>query len=364
IAKKQTIRDDNGTLLSPTDPKFDMAPMAKVMSSQAIQNIPGAETAVLFTDFNLDGTSNNLYFYAIREMGNLMELGSYSPVLGPIKLVNTKPPQIPGIKRVLPILSNENLNILPGVSVEINAYPKVQNIRQIKLYRTLNPQLALSVRSMDLIKTIDLAADGQLLNNIWKIKDEFDDIGYVPYSDPLYYRVTALREIQYAQGSNEVSADHPEVIEYAPSEQSKLLISSIVENANPESPTLQYNFDANASDASLIDHVILKWEKKVHNGKYHLYKMNRQGNWVNIYSFSSNLEHIQLLLADTNLGTGTLSIEDENGNSIYHHFKVIAENSVGMLSTEDKIMTLPNTNNLAPNEGIGNMIIGNTNIVR
>ena len=43
-----------------------------------------------------------------------------------------------------------------AISVEINAYPKVQNIKQLKLYRTLDPNKALSVRSMDLIKIIDL----------------------------------------------------------------------------------------------------------------------------------------------------------------------------------------------------------------
>lgn len=364
IAKKQVIRDDNGLLLAPTDPKFDMAPMAKKLSNDSIQNIPGAETAVLFTDFNLDGTSDNLYFYAIREMGNTMQLGDYSTILGPIKLVNTKPPQAPEIRRIMPVLQNDNLGILTGVSVEINAYPKIQNIKQLKLYRTLNPAKALSVRSMDLIKTIDLEVDGQIDNNIWKIKDEFADLGYVPYSDPLYYKVTALREITYADGSNIVDATHPEITEYAPSEPSKLLISSIVETTSPESPTLQYNFDPDTSDTTLIHHVILKWEKKVHNGKYHVYKMNNQGNWIKIHTLSSNLQEIQLLAADTSLENGTLSIENDGGSPIYHHFKVISENSVGMLSTEDKIMTLPNENNIASEEGIGDMIIENTNIVR
>ncbi len=368
IAKKQVVRDDNGTLLAPTDPKFDMAPMAKRMSEEAIQdlqvNFPELEKGVLFTDFNLDGTSNNIYFYAIREMGNKMQLGDYSPILGPIKLVNTKPPQTPDVKRVLPVLQNENLGILPGVLIEINAYPKVQNIKQVKLYRTLDSAKALSVRTMDLIKSIDLNTDGQLLNNIWKIKDEFTDLGYIPYSDPLYYKVTVLREIKYADGSNTVDPTHPEVIEYAPSEPSKLLISSVVENTNPESPTLQYNFDADTNGSSLIHHIILKWYKKVHNGKYHIYKMNNQGNWVKIHTLISNDEEIQLLLADTSLNSGTLSIANDESNPINHHFKVNSENSVGMLSTEDKLMTLPNLDNLSSEEGIGDMIIENTNIVR
>ncbi|CAM1343791.1 Ig-like domain-containing protein [Tenacibaculum amylolyticum] len=364
IAKKQVIRDASGSLLPPTSNKFDMAPMAKRMSTEFINEIPGADTRILFTDFNLDGTSDNLYFYAIREMGSTMQLGDFSPVLGPVKLVNTKPPKSPSVRRILPILQNRVLNINPGVSVEINAYPKVENIKQIKLYRTLEPSKALSVRTMDLVTTINLETDGQLTNNIWKLKDEFTDLGYVPYGDPLYYRVTALREVEYADGSNTVKDGHPQITEYVPSESSKLLISSIVENANPEAPTLEYNFDADSTDATLLNHVILKWDKKVHNGKYHVYKMNAQGNWVNIHSLSSNVEDVQLLLDDTSLGNGTLKVTTETGDVKYHHFKVVSENSTGMMSTEEKILTIPNLNNIDDEEGIGDMIVENTNIVR
>ncbi|PTX62353.1 surface protein [Kordia periserrulae] len=364
IAKKQVIRDDNGDLLSPSDPKFDMAPMAKIMSAQFISEIEEAKTRILFTDFNLDGTSNNLYFYAIREIGNTMQLGEYSPVLGPVKLVNTKPPQNPDIKRVMPILENNNLNIEPGISIEINAYPKIQNIKQVKLYRTLNPKKALSVRTMELVKTIDLEADEQLLNNIWKLKDEFTDLTYVPYGDPLYYRVTALRKIQYVDGSNIVKDNHPQVTEYVPSEPSKLLISSIVENANPDAPSLEYNFDTDSDDNSLLHNIILKWDKKVHNGKYYLYKMNSQGNWFRIHVLISNADSIQLLLTDTSLQSGTLSTKNAEGDSKYHHFKVMSENSAGMMSTEEKILTIPRTDTVAQNEGIGDMIIESTNIIR
>ncbi|WP_143569829.1 BspA family leucine-rich repeat surface protein [Tenacibaculum agarivorans] len=363
IPKKQVIRDRSGNLLPPTSPEFDMAPMAKRMSQEFIKDISGAKTRILFTDFNLDGTSENLYFYAIREMGSTMQLGDFSPILGPIKLVNTRPLKSPDVRRILPVLQNRILNIKSGISVEINAYPRNQNVKQIKLYRTLNPKEALSVRTMDLVQTIDLEESNQLDNNIWKCKDEFQDLGYIPYGDPLYYRVVALREIEYAEGSNTVKENHPKVIEYVPSEQSKLLISSIVENINPESPTVKYNFDIDSTNDSEIHYVILKWSKTVHNGKYHVYKMNAQGNWYKIHTLISNLEGIQLLLEDTSQ-EGSLSIKNETGDLKYHHFKVISENSAGMMSTEEKILTIPSTNNIAEDEGIGDMVIENTNIVR
>ncbi len=360
VNKKQNIRKANGDLLSPTDSEFDIAPMAKRFNVDEDNN---PVIGIQFTDFKLDGTSDNLYFYAMRESGSTMQMGDFSPILGPIKLVNTKPPKSPDIKRVMPVLENTILNIKPGISVEINAYPKVQNIKQIRLYRTLDASKALAIRSMDLIKTIDLTADNQIANNIWKVKDEFDDLGFVPYSDPLYYRITALREVEYVDKGNMVGSSNPLITEYVPSIPSKLLISTVVESSNPESPSLTYGFDANA-DTSIINQVILKWQKTVYNGKYHVYKMNTQGNWVKIHELSSNLEEIQLLLSDTSLANGTLQIESTEGKPIYHHFKVIAENSVGMLSTEDKIITIPNTTNVDTNQGIGSMIIGNTNIIR
>jgi hypothetical protein len=92
--------------------------------------------------------------------------------------------------------------------------------------------------------------------------------------------------------------------------------------------------------------------------------MNSQGNWVNIYSFSSNLENIDLLLEDTSLETGVLQIKDDNENLVYHHFKVISESSSGMLSTEENVITIPNEQNVSSEQGLGSMIIGNTNIIR
>jgi len=359
VPKKQVIRDRNGALLSYTSPDFDMAPMAKQVAE--------TDNNVLFTDFALDGTSDNVYFYAVKEMGNTMQLGDFSPVLGPIKLVNTKEPEAPEIKRVMPVLENQTLSIQPGIQFEINAYPKVINIKQIKIYRTFEPQNSLSVRTMDMIKEIDLTSSGLLTESIWKFKDEFDDLTYVPYSDPLYYRIVVLREVEYAGKeliTNSEGEEVPNIItEYAPSLPSKLLMATIVENGNPEAPDLLYNADVLTNPARL-QHVIIKWDKTVHNGKYHLYKMNNQGNWVKIHEVVSNDLSFQLLLADTDLEDPTLSIENEEGNPIYHHFKIDAENSVGMFSTEEKIMTIPNENFLAPDEGVGNMIVENTFIAR
>ena len=66
----------------------------------------------------------------------------------------------------------------------------------------------------------------------WKLKDDFADLEFVPYGDMLYYRITVSRIIQYNTVEDEL------VIDYAPSESSKLLMTNVVNNILPESPVL------------------------------------------------------------------------------------------------------------------------------
>lgn len=345
LPKKQVVRSKNGSLLQPEDSNFDIAPMAKKLS----------EKEVLFTDFTLQGTSENIFFYTVREIGNTMQMGDFSPVLGPVKLVNTNPSEAPEVKRALPVLSNKTLNVLPAIQLEINAYPLVQQVERIHLYRTLNADNALSVRTMDLVKTIDILQDKLLGDNVWKIKDEFEDIGYVPYAEVLYYKVTVSRKVEYATKEGNI------VTEYAPSNASKLVISTILENTTPESPTLFYS-TFSEDGLKIIDNPELRWDKVIHNGKYHLYKMNEQGNWVKIYGFSSNKEKLVVSLSETNYGSDKLIIEDDSGNPLYHHFKVRAENSSGMLSLTEHILTIPNKDSKVV-LGIGTMVVGTSNVV-
>lgn len=347
IAKKQVIRDRNGYLLKPTDPAFDIAPMAKIVD----------DNKLLFTDFTLDGTSDNVYFYMIREVGNTMQIGDTSEFLGPIRLVNTKPPQTPEIKRVLPILANDVLKIKPSIEFEINAYPQVQNIKKINIYRAIDATDAVSLRTMQLVKTIDISNENLSDQSIWKFNDTFEDLDYVPYADPLYYRLTVLREVEYADKDGQI------LKEFAPSSASKLIISTIVDSKIPIAPKLTYSYDE-SDNFDEIKSVIIRANKVVHNATYYLYKMNSQGNWIKIHHLKTNENEIQILLSDTTLSNGTLQLVDSDDNAIYHHFKIEVENSSGMFSTNEEILTIPNDLSVNLNTGIGNMIIGNTNIIR
>lgn len=326
VDKKQNIKDRNGYALSPTDPEFEMAPMMKIIDTDPHKT--------QFTDFKLDGYSNNFYFYGVKEMGSQMKIGEFGPFLGPIKLVNTNAPEAPEIKNVVPQLENPVLGTLPAIIININAYPKVQEIRKISLYRAFGKLDAQSIRSMQLAKSI-IIDEEMLTEPVWSVVDDFQDLQEVPYGDGLYYRVIVGRKVEYADKNNNLVSEH------APSKPSKMIVSMVAETANPPAPVLEYTSDSESG--GVLPNVVLSWDKTCYNGKYYLYKMNSQGNWVKIHNIQSNDETIILDLANTDLGTNDLDIVNSDGNFLYHHFKVVAENTAGMLSTEENMLTIPNS---------------------
>jgi hypothetical protein len=299
------------------------------------------DNQVQFTDFNLDGNSQNIYFYAVREMDIKMNFGEFSDIMGPVKLVASNPPKTPEIKRIMPILENQVLGIKPAVQIELNAYQPQSKIKKINIYRAETMLGAQSIRTMKLVReiTIDentLSAD---FENVWTVYDDFQDLEYIPFGDGLFYRITVSKQIEYAD--SESTTDNPVInIDYAPSQPSKITATTIVDTVSPESPTLEASGVSSGTNGAILKPVVFNWEKTVYNGKYHLYKMNNQGNWEKIHEISTNLENITLPLLETNPKTDELVIKDENEERIYHHFKVIAENSSGMLSSDEKILTL------------------------
>lgn len=355
---KQNIRDKNGYLLQPNDPDFAMAPMMTILNTQT------SET--LFTDFTLDGTSDNFYFYAAREVGSQMSMSEFSKITGPVRLVNTNPAEPPKIMSLQPILENRALGIASKVRVEINRYPEVQKINKISLYRTDNRLTAESILSMKLIKTVDINdVDVDQTTGTWSIYDHFEDLPEVPYSDPLFYRISVSRQVEY--DTTDYLTGNPnsiEVVEQAPSMPSKITITTMVETSNPAAPILNFNSDPITGD--YIHNGSFEWNKVCYKGVYHLYKMSDKGNWkeiarVNTDKNDTQLAHLLLLDETTgnwlshdtlNILNGTLSLElsklnldpllivDMEGNRIYHHFNLVAENTANMFSTDENIMTV------------------------
>jgi hypothetical protein len=319
VPKPQNIRNEQGTLLDPGDPKFDIAPMAKRTGN-------GFE--IQFTDFTLDGTSNNIFFYCSREIGNLGRLGEPGGIAGPVQLINTRPPDQPGVKKMyvreLDLLNNTG----PAVTFEVNAYPDVQKIRRMLVYRTTDAGDALSVRAMQLVKTVDLVTTNQIGQPSVLLSDDFES-GFVPYGDPLFYRLVALRQVKNPHGGTD----------WAPSQPSKVLLTAVPDTINPEAPEITLTY-LSGSPAELTG-VSLSWPTTVHNGTYYLDKINAVGNWVTIYQSKTNITPVTVNLAATDLGTDVLPKQDaDEDRPIYHRFRVRVENSSGLFSLIDKVLVI------------------------
>lgn len=390
--KKQSIRDASGYLLPTTHSDFDMAPMAAIYSQ-------APEHSTLFTDFTLDGSSDNFYFYGVRELGNQMQMGEFSPFLGPVKLVNTNPAEPAKIMSLLPVMEDTATGEKAKIRIEINAYPEVQKINKISVYRTDNKLSSESILDMKLIKTVDIDdVETDPENSTWIVYDEFEDMENKPYGDLMFYRVVVSRKVEYSTTDYNVMPPASQVIvEQAPSLASKVIVSTLIESAAPPAPELRYHSEPVESD--VINWVILSWDQVCYKGKYHLYKMGAQGNWNEIARIDTDRKdtskaHLYLLENDPVTGVGEwiqketfdmtqnefflpleklnldpMSIRNADGSILYHHFKMVAENTSDMYSKEEKILTIYREETWSDiggisHDGTDGMILQGTFIVR
>jgi len=301
VNKKPVIRDFNGNILPPTNPLFDQAPMA----------VKPTSTTVRFTDFTLDGSSMNVYFYYVQEMNDMMSLGERSDIVGPVKMVDTFAPPAPQIVSIVSQPYDLELREAASVRIEINAYQDTQRIKYLRVYRALSPADASSIRSMTLVDTFTPLDD---------LVDTFADLDYKPYGDTLFYRIVALKEIE-----NEL--EQPELI---PSLPSNLVLANIIDIMNPEAPLPSFTGVSDVlPEPNEITDVVIQWAKTSYNGTYYLYQMSSSGNWTLIHQIRSN----ETIMSKE---IGTLEKKDEDGNVVYYRFKVMVENASGLLNLQDQ----------------------------
>jgi hypothetical protein len=313
-SKRQNIRNAQGALLPHTDPEFDMAPMAKKTGN-------GLE--VQFTDFTLDGTGNNYFFFCAREIGNRGRMGEPGPIAGPVLLINTRPPVAPGVKRMYV------QETPPAVIVEVSAYPEVQKVARILIYRASDPADALSVRTMDVVKTIDVDTAAVAGKPVLLLSDDFEN-GVIPYGDPLFYRIVALRKVRRADGGTD----------WAPSQPSKALLTTMIDTVNPEAPEITAASNGVSGSPAVMTGVTLSWAPTAYNGTYYLDRMTSVGSWQNIYQLKTN-QNVSVNLAATDLATNVLPKENpDDGRPIFNRFRVRAANSSGLFNLTDKVLTL------------------------
>lgn len=319
--------------LTTDDPEFDPWPMAfryeKDTGGNALQDgdagygAGGNTKFVRFTDYTLDGAAQNFYFYFAVELASNLTVSDRSGVAGPIQLVNAQPAQQPEIRKITSQLKSTLNDIPTAVVFELNEYLKADNIKQIQVYRTTAPEKSLSVRTMDLVKTVNVGE---------QVIDDFENDVTPLYGDPLFYRVVAFREITNEQG----------VTEMVPSKPSNVAMTNIVDNINPLPPSVSYNAGAPINVPIELPNVSLSWNKTAHNATYYIYKQNSAGNWTKIRTYErdehSNAAVMSVDLLDTDFGVTNLVKQDDDLNTIYHRFRVDVENSSGLLNlTKDEL---------------------------
>ncbi|MNY18796.1 hypothetical protein D3C86_1522010 [compost metagenome] len=164
-----------------------------------------------------------------------------------------------------------------------------------------------------------------------EVTDDFSDVSFPLYGDPLFYRIVALREI----------VNENDQTEYIPSKPSNVVLTNIVDNVNPEPPHLSYTSDPPTTSAPItLNNVTLSWEPTCYNGIYYLYVMTSSGNWQKIYEERSNDPVISVDLANTDLQDGSIVKQDEDGNTIYKRFRVQVENSSGLMNLTNDELTI------------------------
>ncbi len=331
--KKPVIRNANGDILAQSNPAFDPFPMtvkyAEVPPNSGIISVNPVDIDnaannifVRFTDFTLDGSARNVYFYYAIELSNNFEFSLRSPIAGPVQLVDAAPAEEPIIRRTIVQLADPLQGISTAVRFELNEYIASENIRKIQVYRAITPEDALSIRTMTLAKTLDVGDD---------VVDDFSDQPFPLFGESLFYRIIALREIVNEQS----------LTEFVPSKPSSLALTNIVDNLNPPAPKISFTSDPPTTTQPInLNNVVLSWPKVAHNASYHLYKMNTLGNWEKIFSIKTNTDPVVVPLSSTTFTASNLYKQDADLNTIYHRFRVQVENSSGLLNIGQNELTI------------------------
>lgn len=308
--RPQTFRDANGDVMTPIDPGFDLSPMAMRPGSNAIR----------FVDFTLDGSMNpnTLYFYCAREIGNRMQIGEASDIFGPVKLVNLTPPPPPRLRKLTSVPADLAYGSGPRIEFEVIPPADIDPMFTLRIYRTSNAADALSVRSMRSLADLEIASLAFAADGTLTAFDDFSADAFVPFGDPLFYRLAWVRRVSYEDASQT-----PQIAQ-AISEPTRTYLANTIDVVNPMAPTPVLTVLSSASNGDKFLRV--SWPKVVHNATYYLSRLAETGVWIRLGVLNSNDDQLNLDLVDP------LAPVNEDGDPIYYRFKVDVANSSGLLN--------------------------------
>ena len=314
----QNFRNANGDVLAPGDPGFNLSPMAMR---------PGAN-AIRFVDFTLDGSMNpnTLCFYCVREIGNRMQIGDASAIFGPVKLVNLAPPRAPRLRKLTSVPADVASGTGPRIAFEVIAPAAIDPIFALRIYRSSSAVDALSVRSMVALPDIELATLAPSTDGILQVSDDFSEDNFVPFGDPLFYRLAWVRRVTY-EDANQLTQSAQAI-----SDPTRTYLGNVVDVTNPAAPVPALSVLTTASNGDKF--LRATWPKAVHNATYYLSRLVETGNWMRLGALKSNADTLTFDLADA------LPPANEDGDPIYYRFKVDLENSSGLLNTSSSPVTV------------------------
>ncbi len=303
------IKDVDGNLLDPNDPRFKPFPMVRFYTKDTDVNA----TYIRFTDYLLDSSYRGLYFYTGVEVNNLLNYGPLSAFLGPVEVLQTTPALPPLIQSYTfvpaTVLSDNDIT----VQIKIAVIPEVEHISKLRIYRTSELSHTLSVTQMEYSFDVDI---DQLQEESYEITDDFSDIENIPLGKVMYYRVAGIRIINNEEGENEEILSYP----------SELFEVQLIDSRSPDAPLLVYDEQQNK----------ISWNATTDTGSYYLYKQNSKGNWEHIYSVLPPLTNEQM---DYNI-PAPLNFTDEDGDRVYHRFRVQVENLSGRMNIIENELTI------------------------
>lgn len=302
-----SIRDMDGNLLSASSPKFNPFPMVRKYGKDGEANV----TYIRFTDYILNASSRNLYFYAGAEVTNQLMPGALSVFTGPVTVLNTVPSAAPLIHKFSMLPSSFAQQT--SVRFQIAPMSPEDQISKIRVYRFADEAKATTLQGMDSHFDVEIEA-GPVAG--YEIVDDFSGLTKVPLGETLHYRFVGIRTIL-----NEKEVEE-EVFSYG----SELISLKLIDTSNPDAPELTYESVTNK----------LTWLPTTKSGTYHLFKQNKRGNWERIYS----VEHLNSSSRVEYVLPSPLIVLDEEGNRIYHRFKVQVQNTSGLFSLSEKEMTI------------------------
>ncbi|WP_343524515.1 hypothetical protein [Pedobacter sp.] len=303
------IRDLDGNLLEATDTAFNPFPMIRQYNKPSQPNT----TYIRFTDYFLSGASRKLYFFAGVEVTNQLEPGLLSPFAGPVTILQTLASAPPLVTRFA--INLDSFSAESGASVIFNIAPisPEDRISKIRIYRSKDKDKTVTLQGMEYHVDREIVAE-----NIegYEITDDFSDLTAAPLGDTVYYRLAGIRIIINEKEEEE------EVLSLG----TDVIAITLPDYINPEAPELTYHEPQNK----------LTWTATANKANYYVYKQNNRGNWEKVYSIidSTSPAQLEYVLPDP------LPTVDEDGDKLYHRFKVQVQNTSGLFNLTDKELTV------------------------